>query len=331
MPITIPDGLPAKKTLHQERIFALEEEVARNQQIRPMYVCILNLMPTKIETETQILRLISKSPLQTSVDFMRVSTHESTHVSADHLVKFYDTFGDLRDNYYDGLIITGAPVEQMPFEDVDYWDELVDIMDWSQTHVLSTMFLCWGAFAGLYHLHGIRKRLLGSKLFGVFPQHLCDEYNFLTNGFDEVHNMPHSRHAAPDPNQVDADPTLQVLSRGFETGPALIATKYFREVYVLGHFEYGRDTLAQEYWRDFHAGLKIQLPVNYFPDDDPEKQPIFTWRAHANLLYRNWLNYLYQTSSYEREKIPEIIEQLARQLEGAAEDLTESDGTPTKF
>ena len=327
MPINIPDGLPAKQILQQERIYALEEDVAKNQQIRPLNVCLLNLMPTKIETETQILRLISKSPLQVSVDFMRVSSHEATHVSADHLVKFYDTFETLKGNYYDGLIITGAPVEQMPFEDVDYWDELCQIMDWAKTNVLSTMFLCWGAFAGLYHLHGIRKRLLGNKLFGVFPQRLCDEFNFLTNGFDEVHNMPHSRHAAPDANQVAADPTLQVLSRGFEAGPALIATHDFREVYVLGHFEYGRDTLAQEYWRDFHAGLPIQLPVNYFPDDNPEKQPIFTWRAHANLLYRNWLNYLYQTSDYVRENIPQIIDELR---EDAASLLNE-DGAPSKF
>ena len=326
MPINIPDGLPAKEILQQERIYALEEDVAKNQQIRPLNVVLLNLMPTKVETETQILRLISKSPLQVSVDFMRVSSHEATH-AVDHLVKFYDTFESLHNNVYDGLIITGAPVEQMPFEDVDYWDELVEIMDWAKEHVLSTMFLCWGAFAGLYHLHGIRKRLLGSKLFGIFPQKLCDEYNFLTNGFDEVHNMPHSRHAAPDANQIDADPTLQVLSRGFESGPALVATHDFREIYALGHFEYGRDTLAQEYWRDFHAGLPIQMPVNYFPDDNPEKQPIFTWRAHANLLYRNWLNYLYQTSDYVRENIPQIIDELR---EDAASLLNE-DGAPSKF
>ena len=196
MPIKVADGLPAKEILHQERIFALEEEAAAKQDIRPLRVVILNLMPTKIETETQILRLISKSPLQVDVDFMRVSSHESTHVSQDHLVKFYEPFESFRDHYYDGLVITGAPVEQMPFEEVDYWDELCDIMDWAQTHVFSTMYLCWGAMAGLYHLHNIPKRLLGSKLFGVFPQRLCDEYNFLTNGFDEVHNMPRSRRGA---------------------------------------------------------------------------------------------------------------------------------------
>jgi homoserine O-succinyltransferase len=219
MPINIPDGLPAKKILHEERIFALEEEVAERQEIRPLKVAILNLMPTKIETETQILRLISKSPLQVSCDFMRVSTHESTHVSQDHLVKFYDTFDAFRDKNYDGLIVTGAPVEQMDFEDVDYWDELCGIIDWSQEHVLSTMYLCWGAMAGLWHLHRIPKKQLGSKLFGVFPQRLCDEYNFLTNGFDEVHYMPHSRHAAIDTNELARHPELHVLSEGLHQWP----------------------------------------------------------------------------------------------------------------
>jgi len=310
MPINIPDGLPAKKILHTERIFALEEEVAATQQIRPLRVAILNLMPTKVETETQILRLISKSPLQVSCDFMRVSSHESTHVSQDHLVKFYDTFDCFRDKNYDGLIVTGAPVEQMAFEDVDYWNEFCDIVDWSQGHVFSTMYLCWGALAGLYHLYGIPKKDLPSKLFGVFPQRLCDEYNFLTNGFDEVHNMPHSRHAAVDINELANHPELQVLSDGFTSGPAIIATRDFHEIYVTGHFEYGRDTLSEEFWRDFHKGLPIRLPENYFPDDDPENQPIFTWRAHANLLYRNWLNWIYQMTPYEFADIPGEIDRL---------------------
>ncbi len=310
MPINIPDGLPAKDILHQERIFALEEEVANNQQIRPLRVVILNLMPTKVETETQILRLISKSPLQVSLDFMRVNSHESTHVSADHLVKFYDTFDALKDNYYDGFIVTGAPVEHLEFEDVDYWDEFCQIVDWSQTHVLSTMYLCWGALGALWHLYQIPKKALGAKLFGVFPQKLCDEYNFLTNGFDEVHYMPHSRHAAIDTSALAEHCELQVLSEGFDSGPALLATRDFHEVYVTGHFEYGRDTLAGEFWRDFNKGLPIRVPVNYFPDDDPEKQPIFTWRAHANLLYRNWLNWVYQMTPYELDRIPEVIEQL---------------------
>ncbi|MCC6103128.1 MAG: homoserine O-succinyltransferase [Olegusella sp.] len=312
----MPDGLPAKKTLHEEHIFALEEEVAETQQIRPLKVIILNLMPTKIETETQILRLISKSPLQVDCDFMRVSTHKATHVSADHLVKFYDTFDSFRNHNYDGLIITGAPVEQLRFEDVDYWDELCDIIDWSQRHVFSTMYLCWGALAGLYHLYNIPKHQLGMKLFGVFPQRLCDEYNFLTNGFDEIHNMPHSRHAAIDTSELAKHPELHVLSEGFNSGPAIIATQDLHEIYVTGHFEYGRDTLADEYWRDFHRGLPTRLPENYFPDDDPERQPIFTWRAHANLLYRNWLNWVYQMTSYEFDQIPAAIEKLREQSEG---------------
>ena len=307
MPINIPDGLPAKTILQQERIFALEEDVASHQRIRPLRVAILNLMPTKIETETQILRLISKSPLQVSCDFMRVSSHESKNTSADHLVKFYDTFDAYRDENYDGLIVTGAPVEHLPFDDVDYWDELCEIMDWSQEHVFSTMFLCWGAMAGLYHYYGIPKKLLPAKLFGVFPQRLCDEYSFLTNGFDEMHNMPHSRHAMLDAAELAQHPELKVLSEGFTSGPALIATRDFHEIYVTGHFEYGRDTLADEYWRDFHKGLPIRLPENYFPDDNPENQPIFTWRSHANLLYRNWLNWVYQMTPYELDEIPQAV------------------------
>ena len=319
MPINIPDGLPAKKTLHQERIFALEEEVADSQHIRPLKLVMLNLMPTKIETETQILRLISKSPLQVSCDFMRVSSHESKNTSADHLVKFYDTFDAYRDKNYDAMIITGAPVEHLPFEQVDYWDELCEIMDWAREHVFSTMYLCWGALAALFHYYGIPKRQLGAKLFGVFPQRLCDEYSFLTNGFDEIHNMPHSRHAAIDTGELMLHPELITLSEGFNSGPALVATEDFHEIYVTGHFEYGRDTLADEYWRDFHKGLPIRLPENYFPDDDPENQPIFTWRAHANLLYRNWLNWVYQMTPYDFDEIPAAIASLKAKTYGMAE------------
>ncbi len=319
MPIKIPDGLPAKTTLHQERIFALEEEVAESQQIRPLQLVILNLMPTKIETETQILRLISKSPLQVSCDFMRVSSHEAKNTSADHLVKFYDTFESYRYRNYDAMIITGAPVEHLPFEQVDYWDELCQIMDWARGHVFSTMYLCWGALAALYHYYGIPKKMLGAKLFGVFPQRLCDEYSFLTNGFDEIHNMPHSRHAAIDTGALAEHPELITLSEGFNSGPALVATEDFHEIYVTGHFEYGRDTLADEYWRDFHKGLPIRLPENYFPDDDPENQPIFTWRAHANLLYRNWLNWVYQMTPYEFDEIPAAIASLKAKTYGMAE------------
>ena len=310
MPIRIPDGLPAKHTLHTERIFALEEEVAEHQDIRALRYVILNLMPKKIETETQILRLISKSPLQVSVDFMRVSSHESRNTSADHLVKFYDTFDAFRDQNYDGLIVTGAPVEHLDFAEVDYWDELCEIMDWADTHVFSTMYLCWGALAALWHFYGIRKQGLDAKLFGVFPQRLCDEYNFLTNGFDELHNMPHSRHAAIMTEDLAAHPQLQVLSESALTGPALIASPGFHQIYVTGHFEYGRDTLRDEYWRDRSQGLPISLPVNYFPGDDPNAQPIFTWRSHANLLYRNWANWVYQMTPYDLGEIPAAISAL---------------------
>lgn len=316
MPINIPDGLPAKKILHQERIFALEEEVATQQQIRPLHVAILNLMPKKVETETQILRLISKSPLQVSCDFMRVTSHESKNTSEDHLVKFYQTFDELKSNNYDGLIVTGAPVEHLPFEDVDYWDEFCRIVEWSQEHVLSTMFLCWGALGALYHLYGIPKKILGGKLFGVFPQHLCDEYNFLTNGFDEIHNMPHSRHAAIDTTELARHDELHVLSESFKTGPALIATRDFHEIYVTGHFEYGRDTLSDEFWRDLKKGLPIRIPENYFPDDDPECQPLFTWRAHANLLYRNWLNWVYQMTPYDLDEVPQTVATLKEESDG---------------
>lgn len=212
MPINIPDGLPAKKTLQEERIFALEEEVAEHQEIRPLRLAILNLMPKKIQTETQILRLISKSPIQVTCDFMRISSHESKNTAADHLVTFYSTFDDFKDKNYDGLIVTGAPIEDLKYEDVDYWDEFCRIVDWSQEHVFSTMYLCWGALAGLYYLHDIPKKMLGAKLFGIFPQRLCDEYCFLTNGFDEVHYMPHSRHAAIETSSLVDHPELAVLS-----------------------------------------------------------------------------------------------------------------------
>ena len=266
MTIRIADGLPAKQILREEHIFALEEEVASTQQIRPLQIAILNLMPTKIETETQLLRLISKSPIQASCDFMRVSSHQSKNTSADHLIKFYDAFDAFKDKNYDALIVTGAPVEHLPFDAVDYWDEYCEIMDWSRKHVFSTMNLCWAALATMNHFYGIRKILLV--------------------------------------------PELQVLSESFATGPALIATRDFHEIYVMGHFEYARDTLANEYWRDFHAGLPIRVPENYFPDDNPENQPLYTWRAHANLLYRNWLMWVYQMTPYETDEIPAEIERL---------------------
>ena len=227
MPINILNGLPAKEILESEKIFALEEDVARKQDIRPLRIAILNLMPKKIETETQILRLISKSPLQVDIDFMKVSNHVSKNTSADHLLKFYDDFSMLKENHYDGLIITGAPVEHLEYEDVDYWQELCTIMEWSKSHVYSTVHICWGAQAGLYYHYGIQKHLLPHKVFGIFPQLLCDEYNFLTNGFDEVHMTPHSRHTAIDEEALAEVKELEVLSRSNTTGSNIIATRDF--------------------------------------------------------------------------------------------------------
>lgn len=303
MPINILNGLPAKEILESEKIFALEEDVARKQDIRPLRIAILNLMPKKIETETQILRLISKSPLQVDIDFMKVSNHVSKNTSADHLLKFYDDFSMLKENHYDGLIITGAPVEHLEYEDVDYWQELCTIMEWSKSHVYSTVHICWGAQAGLYYHYGIQKHLLPHKVFGIFPQLLCDEYNFLTNGFDEVHMTSHSRHTAIDEEALAEVKELEVLSRSNTTGSNIIATRDFRRIFIMGHLEYGKDTLAQEYFRDLNQGKEIQIPYNYFPEDDPSKEPLFKWRAHANLLYRNWLNYVYQMTPFDLKEL----------------------------
>lgn len=303
MPINIPNGLPAKEILESEKIFALEEGVAQKQDIRPIKVVILNLMPKKIETETQLLRLISKSPLQVDIDFMMVSGHISKNTSVDHLLKFYDSFKTLKDNHYDGLIITGAPVEHLDFEDVDYWNELCEIMEWSKSHVYSTLHICWGAQAGLYYHYGIQKMLMPHKVFGIFPQLLCDEYNFLTNGFDEVHYTPHSRHTSIDEAALRMIKELEILSRSNTTGTNIAATKDFRHIFILGHLEYGKDTLAEEYIRDIDQGKEIQIPYNYFPEDDPAKDPILKWRSHANLLYRNWLNYVYQMTPYDLRKL----------------------------
>lgn len=307
MPIKIPSGLPARDILDSERIFALEQPDAELQRVRPLRLVILNLMPKKIETETQLLRLISKSPLQVEIDFMTTSTHAATHVSADHLLKFYETLDAFADNYYDGLIITGAPVEHLDFDEVDYWEEFKQILDWASSHVFSTMYLCWGAMGALYHRYGVRKRLLDTKLFGVFPQFLQDEYCFLTNGFDEIALQPHSRLAGVDEDDIAANQDLQVLTWGPQSGPGLIATRDFSEVFALGHWEYGKTTLAEEYRRDLDKGMtNVPLPANYFPDDDPSKEPLFSWRAHANLLWRNWLNWVYETTPYRLSEVPQL-------------------------
>jgi len=300
MPIKVADGLPAKEILRQERIFALEEEVASNQDIRPLRVVILNLMPTKVETETQILRLISKSPLQVDVDFMRVSSHESTHVSQDHLVKFYETFDAFRDGYYDGLVITGAPVEQMAFEDVDYWDEICEILDWAQTHVTSTLHICWAAQAGLYHYYGINKKLLPQKLFGIYEHKVENRKIPLVRGFDDIFLAPQSRHTETPSEQIRACKDLTVLAESPVAGVYLAMAQEGRKIFVTGHPEYDRYSLNNEYYRDLNKGLPIQVPYNYYPGDDPKERPLLQWRSHSNNLYSNWLNYyVYQVTPYE--------------------------------
>jgi homoserine O-succinyltransferase/O-acetyltransferase len=307
MPIKIASGLPAREILDSERIFAIEKPEAEQQEIRPLRLVILNLMPKKIETETQLLRLISKSPLQVDIDFMKTSTHESTHVNADHLLKFYENFEAFEDNCYDGLIVTGAPVEHLDFQQVDYWDELTRIFDWAQTHVFSTVYLCWGAMAGLNYRYGVRKIDFKEKLFGVFPQYLQDEYCFITNGFDEISLQPHSRVAGVDEDDIAANPDLQVLTWGPQSGPGLMATRDFSELFVLGHWEYGKYTLRDEYERDAAKGLtNVPFPANYFPHDDPTLEPLFSWRSHANLLWRNWLNWVYQTTPYDLKAVPKL-------------------------
>lgn len=307
MPIKIPEGLPARDILDAERIFALERPEAEQQRVRPLRLLILNLMPKKIETETQLLRLISKSPLQVDIDFMKTSTHVSTHVSADHLVKFYENLDALRNNYYDGFVVTGAPVENMEFEKVDYWHEFTQILDWAATHVFSTMYLCWGAMGALYYRYGVKKHVLSEKVFGVFPQYLQDEYCFLTNGFDEIALQPHSRIASVDVDDIARNKRLQILTCGPQSGPGLVASRDFSEVFALGHWEYGKMTLAQEYERDMAKGLSnVPFPRNYFPHDDASLEPLFAWRAHANLLWRNWLNWVYETTPYDLCDIPKL-------------------------
>lgn len=307
MPINVPDGLPAKSILDDERIFALEENMARKQNIRPLNIVLFNLMPKKIETETQILRLISKSPIQVNLDFLTTATHESRNTPKDHLVKFYDSIDNIGRNNYDAMIVTGAPVENLKFTDVDYWDEFCRIVDWSRGHVYSTLYICWGALAGLYRNHGIDKVALPSKLFGVFATRMCDEYNFLTNGFDEKFLMPHSRYAGIDLKGLEPHigEDLQVLSTSPVTGPSIVASTDMRQIYITGHLEYGKWTLDDEYRRDLNAGIPVEMPRGYYPEDDPSAEPLFSWRGHANLLYRNWLHYVYQMTPYDLAELSE--------------------------
>ena len=300
MPIKIPNDLPATATLQSENIFVMTETRAVTQDIRPLEILILNLMPTKIDTETQFARLLGNTPLQVHLEFMHTKSHIAKHVSAEHLFTFYKTFDEIRDRRYDGMVITGAPVELMPFEEVEYWDELCQIMEWSKTNVHSTLHICWGAQAGLYYHYGIPKYPLPKKLFGVFPHRVEYKHPILLRGFDDVFMAPHSRHTTILREDIERVPELKIIASSEEAGIYAVFTAGGRQVFLTGHSEYDPDTLKREYERDKALGLPIAVPKNYFPNDDDTQPPLVTWRGHANLLFSNWLNYfVYQTTPYD--------------------------------
>lgn len=300
MPIKVPDHLPAKDILAEENIFLMDETVAYHQDIRPLRIAILNLMPTKETTETQLLRLIGNTPLQVEAVLIHPKTHTSKNTSAEHLESFYKTFDDIAHQYYDGMIITGAPVEHLPFEEVTYWEELKDIMDWSRRHVTSTFHICWGAQAGLYHHYGIPKHELQEKMFGVFPHSVTRRNVPLLRGFDELFYVPQSRHTEVRREDIEKVDALEIWSESEESGVYIAASKDGRQIFVTGHSEYDPLTLKFEYDRDKAKGLHIDVPRNYFPNDDPNRIPRSSWRAHANLLFSNWLNYyVYQQTPYD--------------------------------
>ncbi|MBQ6265668.1 MAG: homoserine O-succinyltransferase [Clostridia bacterium] len=304
MPIKVDNELPAHKALENENIFVMTEERAMSQDIRPLKIIILNLMPTKIETETQILRLLSNSPLQVDIDLLQVKTHKSKNISEEHMLKFYNVFDDVKNNKYDGMIVTGAPVEHLEFEDVDYWEELCAIFEWSKKNVYSTFHICWGAQAALYYHYGIPKYPLEEKMFGIFPHRSLDTLHPLMRGLDDVFYVPHSRHTEIRRNDIALIKDLQIISYSEAAGIHLVSDMECRNFYATGHSEYDRDTLAREYFRDKEKGLNIKLPHNYFPDDDPEKTPVITWRSAGNIIFTNWLNYfVYQKTPYDINSI----------------------------
>jgi len=305
MPVRIPDDLPAVKTLAEENIFVMSKERALHQDIRPLRIAVLNLMPTKIVTETQLLRLLGNTPLQIDITFIRMETHESKNTPEEHLDAFYESLDDVLHERFDGLVITGAPVETIPFEDVDYWPELVRLMDWSRSNVWSTMHICWGAQAALHHHYGVAKHPLPAKMFGLFRHRALEPRDPLLRGFDEEFFAPHSRHTEVRVRDVRSLDGLKLLAVSEEAGLYLAASEDGRMVFVTGHPEYDRYTLKAEYERDMSKGLSIAVPRNYFPDDDPRREPTVTWRSHANLLYGNWLNYyVYQATPYDLGTLP---------------------------
>ena len=306
MPIKIPNELPAVRTLEAENIFVMTETRAITQDIRPLKILILNLMPTKVDTETQLSRLLGNTPLQVEIELIHTSTHKSKNTSEEHLLAFYKEFADVKDRYFDGMIITGAPVEKMDFEDVEYWDELVEIMDWSKSHVHSTLHICWGAQAGLYHHFGIKKQLMDEKLSGVYAHTVDYKRSILFRGFDEVFYVPHSRYTTVSREDIENTPLLKILASSEEAGVYAVITPGGKQVFLTGHSEYDANTLEKEYRRDKALGIDPKVPKNYYPGDDDTKPPLVTWRAHATLLFTNWLNYfVYQTTPYDIDRISE--------------------------
>lgn len=303
MPVNIPSSLPAARTLTLENIFVMNSERAQKQEIRPLRIAILNLMPTKETTETQFLRLIGNTPIQVEPCFLATGSYVSKNTPLDYLQTFYCHFEDIRDRKFDGLIVTGAPVEHLPFESVFYWDELRKILDWAADHVYASLFVCWGAQAALYHYHGVPKYPLAQKMFGIFPHRINHPANELLRGFDDVFYAPHSRHTTILPEDIGLHEELQILSDSEEAGVFMVSTKDNRRVFITGHIEYDRDTLKNEYLRDQAKGLPITIPVNYFPQNNPRSRPRQFWRAHGNLLYYNWINFIYQNTSFDMNEI----------------------------
>jgi homoserine O-succinyltransferase len=309
MPIKVQSNLPAIKILEEENIFVMSEERALSQDIRPLKIVILNLMPTKIETETQLMRLLGNSPLQVDIELLQMATHKSKHTPRRHLTTFYKTFDEIKNQRFDGMIVTGAPVEWMDFEDVDYWEELCEILDWAKTNVYSTFHICWGAQAGLYHRYGVRKFEFEEKLSGVFEHIILNPFHPILRGFDDTFKIPHSRYTGVVEKDIDKHPKLEILAKSDEAGVAIVCSKNGREFYILGHAEYDRDTLAREYFRDINKGLEIKVPKHYFPDDNPCASPPMSWKSYASLIYTNWLNYyVYQQTPYDLEDLKKLCE-----------------------
>ena len=306
MPIKIPDTLPAKNILEQENIFVMSHFRAEHQHIRPLYILILNLMPTKIVTETQLARLLGNTPLQVEMDLLKVEGHTPKNTPEEHMLAFYKTFDEVKDRYFDGMVITGAPVEELPFEEVDYWNELCTIMEWSKSHVYSTFHICWGAQAALYYHYGVPKYPLPEKMFGVFPHKVSHRNSILFRGFDDTFMVPHSRHTTIRKEDILATNKLKILAESEEAGIYAMSTDGGRQVFITGHSEYDPDTLEKEYLRDKNAGLPIHVPYNYYPEDDDTKRPVCTWRSSAHLMYSNWLNYfVYQETPYNVTHVSE--------------------------